>query len=438
MRRELEIAQEVQAQLFPQTRPEMATLDYAGLCRAARGVGGDYFDFIVVGPDQLGIAVGDVAGKGISAALLMATLQGALRSHAPRRGTALAELLGDVNRLMYGSVSGGRFATFFYGVYDDARRALIYANAGHNPPLVVRPARNGGPPSCCAWSRPGWWSGSSPTSRTSGASLPLAAGDLLVIYTDGVTEAQRADGEQFGEERLAELATALAERPVREVNAEILAAIDAFVGDAPQQDDITLIVGRVRLTAGVPAGGSPVACRRVGGLTAGGGPSGGLAMRGPPRRAAPTSRDDLGPASVPARHVRDAAPLHVQRAASNAHFATERGVECTCRCAEDRLEAHPPATEWRRIARNPGRPEPCRSDLRPGIAPAIRKCGHSTSLSVATGHSRRLSVVRPGSRVPRSRAAPPAARRPGRPAVGPDPAPGRRRPGRGPSAGPFP
>ncbi len=245
MRRELEIAQEVQAQLFPQTRPELATLDYAGLCRAARGVGGDYFDFIVVGPGQLGIAVGDVAGKGISAALLMATLQGALRSHAPRRGTALAELLGDVNRLMCSSVSGGRFATFFYGVYDDARRTLIYANAGHNPPLVVRPARNGAPAALLRLEPTGMVVGILPEEGYTQCEVPLHPGDLIVIYTDGVTEAQRADGDQFGEERLAELATALAGRPVAEVTAEVLAAMDAFVGEAPQQDDITLIVGRV-------------------------------------------------------------------------------------------------------------------------------------------------------------------------------------------------
>ncbi len=249
MRRELEIAQEVQAQLFPQSRPEMATLEYGGLCRAARGVGGDYFDFIAVAPDRLGIAIGDVAGKGISAALLMATLQGALRSHAPLRGAALSELLADINRLMYGSVSGGRFASFFYGVYDDARRTLIYANAGHNPPLVVRPARAGRPAEVLRLEPTGMVVGILPDERYEQRELALAAGDTLVVYTDGVTEAQRADGEQFGEERLTELATVLAERPVREVTAEILAAIDAFVGDVPQQDDITLIVGRVLLTA---------------------------------------------------------------------------------------------------------------------------------------------------------------------------------------------
>lgn len=245
LRREIEIAQEVQAQLFPQSMPPLATLSYCGVCRAARGVGGDYFDFVPIAPGRLGIAVGDVAGKGISAALLMATLQGALRSHAPMRGSTISALLADVNRLMCSSVSGGRFASFFYAVYEDARRTLAYANAGHNPPIVIRPASDGGPPQTLRLGATGMVVGIFPGEVYEQRELPLVPGDLLVIFTDGLTEAEREDGEQFGDERLAELAASCVHLSVGEASARILAEIDAFAGDAPQQDDITLIVGKV-------------------------------------------------------------------------------------------------------------------------------------------------------------------------------------------------
>ncbi len=245
LRREIEIAQEVQAQLFPQSMPPLATFSYFGVCRAARGVGGDYFDFVPIGPGRLGIAVGDVAGKGISAALLMATLQGALRSHAPLHGETICSLLADVNRLMCSSVSGGRFASFFYAVYDDVRRRLVYANAGHNPPFVIRPAQDGRPPELLRLGATGMVVGIFPEEVYEQRELPLLPGDLVVIYTDGLTEAQAQDGEQFGEGRLADLATACSHLSVEEASARILSEIDAFVGDAPQQDDITLIVGKV-------------------------------------------------------------------------------------------------------------------------------------------------------------------------------------------------
>jgi phosphoserine phosphatase RsbU/P len=123
-------------QLFPQVLPVFPGLDYARLCRAARGVGGDYYDFILLEPGKLGLALGDISGKGIAAALLMAGLQAALRSYTPIRGSQLDLLAADLNRLMCASVDGSKYATFFYCLFEEHSHQLTYVNAGHNPPLL--------------------------------------------------------------------------------------------------------------------------------------------------------------------------------------------------------------------------------------------------------------------------------------------------------------
>jgi len=134
--RELELAREVQERLFPQTCPPIAGLDYAGACRPALGVGGDYYDFIRLSDTELGIAIGDVSGKGIPAALLMATLRAYLHGQTRHRVTDLAEVAVNLNRLVYECSSANRYATFFYAQYDSTTRLLEYVNAGHNPPLI--------------------------------------------------------------------------------------------------------------------------------------------------------------------------------------------------------------------------------------------------------------------------------------------------------------
>jgi phosphoserine phosphatase RsbU/P len=137
-KRELEIAREVQERLFPQEYPPIPGIVYAGACRPALGVGGDYYDFIPRSSNRLGIAIGDVSGKGIPAALLMATLRAYLRGQTTGHEAHLAGLMCNLNRLVYESSAPNRYATFFYGEYDAATSRLVYVNAGHNPPIVVR------------------------------------------------------------------------------------------------------------------------------------------------------------------------------------------------------------------------------------------------------------------------------------------------------------
>ncbi len=133
---EVEIAREVQERLFPQTLPPIAGMSYAGACRPALGVGGDYYDFLALPAGKLGIAIGDVSGKGIAAALMMASLQASLRSEATRAPDNLAGMMGSVSQLLYEASSSNRYATFFYGQYDPVSCQLTYVNAGHNPPML--------------------------------------------------------------------------------------------------------------------------------------------------------------------------------------------------------------------------------------------------------------------------------------------------------------
>ena len=140
---ELQIARDVQERLFPQKLTADCRNPYAGACRPALGVGGDYYDFLALPGGRLGIAIGDVSGKGIAAALTMASLQASLRSEATRAPDNLAGLMGNVNRLLHEALASNRYATFFYAQYDPASRQLIYVNAGHNPPMLFH-CQNGG------------------------------------------------------------------------------------------------------------------------------------------------------------------------------------------------------------------------------------------------------------------------------------------------------
>ena len=245
----------------------MKTLDYTGICRPARCVGGDYYDFLLLGSGKLGVALGDIAGKGISASLLMASLQALLRSQAPSQGEQLDELMLQINRLMCDSTASNRYASFFYGLYDDTRRQLTYVNAGHNPPMIVRACgletrytsgrrSVGGPVTSLTLPRAaecetirlesgGPVVGALPTSVYEQACVQLLPGDLLVIYSDGISEAMTADDEEFGEARLASLIGANLELPATGLRDLILQEVDNFVSGAPQFDDMTLVVAKV-------------------------------------------------------------------------------------------------------------------------------------------------------------------------------------------------
>ncbi len=241
LERDVRIAQAVQARLFPQKAPETAGLDCHGVCRPARGVAGDYYDFLELGREHLGIAVGDVAGKGISAALLMATLQGSFRSFASRYadGDGVGAVAREVNAQLHALTEPARFATCVWAVYDVTARTLTYVNAGHNAPLLLRAAgtlerlSGSGPPF-------GVFAEAAYVQKT----VTLAPGDLLAVFSDGVTEATDAGEEEFGEARLESVLRENARRPSIEICRTVLEEVERFQAGQPQQDDMTIVVAR--------------------------------------------------------------------------------------------------------------------------------------------------------------------------------------------------
>lgn len=243
LNREVEIAREVQERLFPQQLPPIAGLDYSGACRPALGVGGDYYDFLLLPNGKFGVAIGDVSGKGISAALLMASLQASLRGQAIQGTNDLATLMGNVNRLVFDASAENRYATFFYAQYDPATRQLSYVNAGHNPPIIFR--RDG-----LAWKlvrleTGGPVVGLLPDFRYTQGESSLQPGDLWVGFTDGISESMNAAEEEWGEAAMSEFIKGCYGKSAREVLNLVVDAADAFAAGAKQHDDMTLVVVRV-------------------------------------------------------------------------------------------------------------------------------------------------------------------------------------------------
>jgi serine phosphatase RsbU (regulator of sigma subunit) len=234
----MEYARQVQARLFPQKLPAMKTLQYAGGCIQARQVGGDYYDFLELRPGRLALVLADIAGKGISGALLMANLQANLRSQYAVALDDLPRLLRSVNQLFYQNSSDSSYATLFFGDYDDASRRLRYVNCGHLSPLLLR--ADGKLERLTALATV---LGLFEEWETSVAEVQLAAGDLLLLYTDGVTEAENAAGEQFGESRLIETLRAQRHLPVPALLETIVATVQRF-SEGEQADDITLVLAR--------------------------------------------------------------------------------------------------------------------------------------------------------------------------------------------------
>ena len=236
--RELEIAREVQERLFPQVLPDIPALEYAGHCRPARAVGGDYYDFLALSSGRLGLVIGDVSGKGVPAALLMASLQASVRGQAEGVAT-VAALMANVNRLVCDASPENRYATFFYAQFDPATRRLVYSNGGHNPPIVLRGGdvlrlETGGPPV-----------GLFRFSQYEQDEMVLESGDLLVLFTDGVSEAENPAEDEWGEAALIEAARGSKGLPPVEAIARIMHAADDFAAGAAQHDDMTLVVARV-------------------------------------------------------------------------------------------------------------------------------------------------------------------------------------------------
>jgi sigma-B regulation protein RsbU (phosphoserine phosphatase) len=241
--RELEIAREVQQRLFPQEYPPVPGLEYTGACRPALEVGGDYYDFLSLSPTELGIAVGDISGKGIPAALLMATLRAFLRAQTIGEEKNLAEMMCNLNALVYESSATNRYATFFFARYNSATNALAYVNAGHNPPMVFR-ACGRQPPEVIRLDTGGPVIGLLPTCTYEQGNITLKKGDVLIAFTDGISEAMNANDQEWGDERLIEAVVSGRMLAPSALISSILAAADAFVGDAPQHDDMTLVVAR--------------------------------------------------------------------------------------------------------------------------------------------------------------------------------------------------
>jgi sigma-B regulation protein RsbU (phosphoserine phosphatase) len=279
---ELSIAQEVQANLFPSRARDLPTLELHGICRPARSVSGDYYDFLVFhhAPDGqgaarangangkesgVGIVLGDISGKGISAALLMATLHSAVRAYrfasedlvysensiaglmVPREGLAgdsgklfesPGRILSLLNRHLYRSTQPEKYATIFLAHYDAASAQLTYSNAGHLPPLLL--GRDGKVRRLeCGGTVVGLMDGM----RYEEGRVAMRPGDILVAYSDGVTEPENDFGE-FGEARLLEVVARYREQPLHVISAQVMLALDAWIGAEEQPDDITLVLAR--------------------------------------------------------------------------------------------------------------------------------------------------------------------------------------------------
>jgi len=234
--REIEIAREVQERLFPQQMPELAGGSVAGACRPAQGVGGDYYDVIQLEDGRIGLAVGDVSGKGISAALLMASLRASLRGVTLDNPRDFAKLMHKVNKLVYEASASNRYATFFFAAFDPETRKLDCVNAGHNPPVLLRNGR------VIRLEADGPVVGLLPFAPYTEQSLTLQPGDLLVLYTDGISEAMTHQDEEWGEERMIEAALKMRDQPADAVLRSVFAAADAFTAGAPQHDDMTLLI----------------------------------------------------------------------------------------------------------------------------------------------------------------------------------------------------
>ena len=237
---ELEIAKQVQAKLFPQTLPMLKTLDYAGICIQARHVGGDYYDFLDLGRDRLALVVGDIAGKGIAAALLMANLQANLRSQVAIALKAPKRFLASVNRRLFENTIPSAYATLFFAEYDDRSRRLRYANCGHLCAIILHP--NGEverlDSTCGVMGLFNDW-------ECSIGKCQLAPGDILALYTDGVTESFDENEEEFGEERLIEAMRRHKKLPAHEMVKAIVADVQTFTcPERGQYDDITVIVAK--------------------------------------------------------------------------------------------------------------------------------------------------------------------------------------------------
>jgi sigma-B regulation protein RsbU (phosphoserine phosphatase) len=247
---ELDIAREVQRQLFPQSVPRVPGLELYGVCQAARSVSGDYYDFLKLDEHRVGLVLGDVSGKGISAALLMAAIQSALRAqfydglaggqNSTHTQLSTARVVDRLNRQIYANTPLEKYVTFFFAVYDARTRNLSYTNAGHLPPILFRDGkierlRTGGTVV-----------GLFPSAAYDVGEIRLEPHDLLLAYTDGITEPENTYGEEFGESRLLEVMRGILNASPEVLVTEIYRSVNEWTGSPELQDDMTLLLARAR------------------------------------------------------------------------------------------------------------------------------------------------------------------------------------------------
>jgi sigma-B regulation protein RsbU (phosphoserine phosphatase) len=249
---ELEIAREVQNQLYPKRLPDVESLRLTAVCNPARMVSGDYYDYQQIGDTNVAIVVGDVAGKGISAALLMATVQSSFRAQlrgslelaagagneGVRVSVSTSRVVSHLNQQLHADTAPEKYATFFLGVYDEGTKSITYTNAGHLPPILIRE----GKPTLLEVN--GMVVGAFPFAKYNESRVQLQPRDLLVFYTDGITEPEDAYGEMFGEERLTDLLIRNADRDEGEIVRLITDAVRQWTGTDELQDDMTLLLVR--------------------------------------------------------------------------------------------------------------------------------------------------------------------------------------------------
>ncbi len=249
---EIEIAREVQNQLYPKSMPATRTLRLTAVCQPARMVSGDYYDYLRIDDGRLALSMGDVAGKGISAALLMATLQSSLRaqlrstievaapSSAPARPRhfSTAQLVSELNDHLYTFTAPEKYATFWLGIYEEGTGMLTYTNAGHLPPVLFRNGR------AISLDVNGMIVGAFPFAQYEESRIELLPGDLLACYTDGITEPENEYGEMFGDERLFELIEKNLERDEEKIAAMVMDAVRQWTGSPELFDDMTLMLAR--------------------------------------------------------------------------------------------------------------------------------------------------------------------------------------------------
>ena len=241
---ELELAQDVQKMLLPQEVPNIPGLEIAAFSRPAQIVGGDYFDFVDFSNGLHGLAIADVAGHGVSASLHMASIQALLRTLVPVNNSP-AEVMRQVHKLFIHNIRFETFVTFFTGAFDPSTNKFTYCNAGHQPPLVLRKSKS--KEKSVVLLRPtGAAIGLVEKSEFGEKTIDLQKGDLLVLYTDGVTEAMNTDNQEFGRERLETLIQQVEGLPVQEVIQKIRLSLEEFSEDKPLADDTTIVICKIK------------------------------------------------------------------------------------------------------------------------------------------------------------------------------------------------